>query len=102
MAGARLVVPAAGFVGDAVTQSAIREEATVVDKTLSQPDPPTEPTDTSDTPSGRERLDADLLNGGSGQTSSPTDPPNQGADPTPDDDLLHGGSGEPDRVSESG
>jgi hypothetical protein len=98
MAGAGPVVPAAPRAGDAVTQSAIREEAIMVDKTLSEPDPPTEPTERSDTPTVRERLDADLLNGGSGQTSSPTDPPNQGADPTPDDDLLHGGTGEPERA----
>ena len=65
----------------------------MVDQSLSQPDPPTELTKASDT---SEQLDADLLNGGSGQTTSPTDPPNQGADPTPDDDLLHGGSGEPE------
>ena len=37
----------------------------------------------------------DLLNGGSGVTDSPVDPPNQGADPDADRDLLHGGSGEP-------
>jgi hypothetical protein len=67
----------------------------VVDQSATQPDPRAEPSKPSDTP---ERLDADLLNGGSGQTSSPNDPPNQGADPTPDDDLLHGGTGEPERA----
>ena len=96
MVGGRAVVPDTLCLGDAVIQSAIREEATVVDKSLSQPDPATEPTKPSDTPTSSERLDADLLNGGSGQTSSPNDPPNQGADPTPDDDLLHGGTGKPE------
>lgn len=37
----------------------------------------------------------DLLNGGSGETESPTDPPNQGALPDADPDLLQGGSGKP-------
>ncbi len=70
----------------------------MVDKPPSQPDPRTETAKPSDPPSRVERLDADLLKGGSGQTSSPTEPPNQGAEPTPDDDLLHGGSGEPKRA----
>ena len=65
----------------------------MVDQSGNLPDPPAEATKPSDT---SERLDGDLLNGGSGQTSSPNDPPNQGADPSPDDDLLHGGTGETD------
>ncbi|MEO8437114.1 MAG: hypothetical protein ABI562_01555, partial [Chloroflexota bacterium] len=40
------------------------------------------------------RPEDDLLNGGSGETESPVDPPNQGADPDADPDLLHGGTGE--------
>ena len=65
----------------------------MVDQSQSQPDAPAAATKPSDT---SERLDGDLLNGGTGQTSSPNDPPNQGAEPTPDDDLLHGGTGKPE------
>jgi hypothetical protein len=96
MTGVKTVVPAVLCVRDAATQSANREEAPVVDQSVSQPETPTEPVKPSDTPTVTERLDGDLLNGGSGQTTSTDDPPNQGANPAADDDLLNGGSGEPD------
>jgi hypothetical protein len=91
------LLSAALCIVDAVSQPDNREGgAIVVHHSPSQPDPATEPTDPSDRPIGIDRLDADLLNGGSGQTASPNEPPNQGSDPAVDDDLLHGGSGEPE------
>jgi hypothetical protein len=66
----------------------------VVDQSVTQPATPIEPTKPADTPADTTRRDADLLNGGSGETTSPDEPPNQGADRPLDDDLLHGGTGE--------
>jgi hypothetical protein len=65
----------------------------VVDRSVSQPEEPIELGPPA-TPAAAERLHGDLLNAGSGPTTSPTDPPNQGADPDAGGDLLHGGSGE--------
>ena len=53
-------------------------------------------TRTLDHPAGalEPEMGDDMLNGGSGETDDPDDPPNQGADPRATRDVLHGGSGD--------